>query len=129
MGLALATLTSSLIYFGRVFIASFFTNIDDHKEILVSTFELVAFVEFFSCCQIWNQGFLKGLGKFNQAINALLLSFYVIALPLGVYLAFWQFMGIKGLWTGMLIGLIVLNCLLLYLAWRHYSWEEVIKES
>lgn len=89
----------------------------------------MAYVEFFSCCQIWNQGFLKGLGKFNQAINALLLSFYIIALPLGIYLAFWQAMGIKGLWSGMLIGLIVLNCLLLYLGWRHYSWEDIVKES
>jgi Na+-driven multidrug efflux pump len=65
MGLALATFTTSLIYFGRFMIASFFTNIEDLQEILVKTFELVAFVEFFSCCQIWNQGFLKGLGKFN----------------------------------------------------------------
>ncbi len=129
MGLGLATVTTSFIYFGRYFIASFFTDIQSLKDILANTFELVAFVEFFSCCQIWNQGFLKGLGKFNQAINALLLSFYAIALPLGVYLAFWHHLGIGGLWTGMLIGLIVLNCLLVYLAWHHYSWDEVIKES
>ena len=29
----------------------------------------------------------------------------------------------------MLVGCFVLNILLIYLAWRHYKWEEVIKES
>jgi hypothetical protein len=29
----------------------------------------------------------------------------------------------------MLVGCLVLNILLVYLAWRHYKWDEIIKES
>lgn len=121
-------MTSCIIYFGRDLIASFFTNHPFVHEVLSNTLRLVCIVEFFSSCQIWQQGFLKALGRFHHGIYALLLSFYLIAMPMSVYLAFYWQRGIEGLWIGMLVGLVVVNGVFAWLAWGQYKWQDVVEE-
>ena len=128
VGIVCALATSSTVYFGRYAIASFYPDIPKIHEAMVKTFELVAFVEILSSCQTWQQGLPKGLGHFNLANLSLLLSFYGLGVPWSLILAFKFDMGIWGLWTGMLCGLISVNTCFAFLSWRYYDWPKIIEE-
>jgi Na+-driven multidrug efflux pump len=60
---------------------------------------------------------------------ALLVAFYGLTMPLGIFLAFYVGLAVIGLWYAMLTGLLVLNLLFIYLVWYHYDWKEIIVES
>jgi MATE family multidrug resistance protein len=66
---------------------------------------LVATFQVFDGWVAANGGALRGVGK--QKIGAIinLASYYALALPLGIYLAFWKDKGLKGLWLGNTLAL------------------------
>ena len=67
-GYILAFLATVTFYLFRYPFGRFFTTNERLLQIIVETLKVVAFVEFFSSCQGWMQGIIKGLGMFKQAI-------------------------------------------------------------
>ncbi|KAI9266662.1 mate-domain-containing protein [Phascolomyces articulosus] len=55
-------------------------------------------------------GSLRGMG--NQHLGAIvnLVSYYILALPLGIYLAFQHDLGLAGLWVGQCVALFLVGC-------------------
>lgn len=47
-----------------------------------------------------NGGSLRGMGKQHLGAAANLVSYYLVALPFGIYLAFQRAQGLRGLWIG-----------------------------
>jgi len=52
-------------------------------------------------------GILKGLAKQKEASIAIFCSYYILALPLGYYLAFSTSWRLYGIWIGMIIGAVM----------------------
>ncbi len=77
------------------------------------------------CC-----GVLRGMGRPLPAAIANFIGYWLIALPLGVWLAFSQEAGLPGLWLGLAIGLVVVATgLLLFITWRGPAGEGNKRES
>lgn len=53
------------------------------------------------------QGILRGSGLAALAAQANIISYYPIGLPLGMFLCFKRDMGIRGLWLGLVVALII----------------------
>lgn len=63
-------------------------------------------------------GALRGLGQTSWPLVANVVAYYGIALPLGLYLAYWLELGPEGLWWGLCAGLGVVGAALCLTFWR-----------
>ena len=73
-------------------------------------------------------GIVRGTARPWLAMYANLGGFYLIALPLGVVLAFKAALGLGGLLIGFLIGMVVCLALLLVFVAR-INWEEEVGKA
>ena len=81
---------------------------------------IVAAFEVFDAIQSVSTGALRGLGETRIPMLANLLGYWALGLPLGLFLCFGLKLGIRGLWLGLTLALIVI-ALLLLTRWRRDS--------
>jgi MATE family multidrug resistance protein len=81
---------------------------------------LVAAFEIFDGIQTVSTGALRGLGETRIPMLANLVGYWLLGLPLGLYLCFVRGWGIYGLWIGLTLALIVIASTLLA-RWRRES--------
>jgi len=89
---------------------------------------IVAAFEVFDGIQSVSTGALRGLGETRIPMLANLVGYWALGLPLGLFLCFGMRQGIRGLWIGLTLALIVISTLLL-LRWRRDSARMVHMES
>ena len=63
--------------------------------------------------QVVAGGALRGMGRPNAAALANLVGYYGLGLPLGYALAFHFELGLRGIWLGLIAGLLTVSCTLL----------------
>jgi multidrug resistance protein, MATE family len=63
--------------------------------------------QFFDGLQITATGALRGAGNTHAGLIVQLIGYWVVGLPLGVWLGFHQKMGAVGLWLGLCAGLMI----------------------
>lgn len=78
-------------------------------------------------------GICKGIGVQNWAAIFILVAYYVFAMPLGFYLAFYTDCSVYGLWIGLMVGG-TLSCISLTILvakgkWTARTLEEGKKDS
>lgn len=124
---AISLINFSIMFFGRDIIGRIFTKspevlkISNHILILVSVNQLP------DAFNVLGAGILRGQGR--QRIGSLLnmVSYYVIALPLGYVLAFKFGFGLAGLWWGLISGVFFLAlsetiCII------RSDWSKILRE-
>lgn len=124
---AISLINFSIMFFGRDIIGRIFTKspevlkISNHILILVSVNQLP------DAFNVLGAGILRGQGR--QRIGSLLnmVSYYVIALPLGYVLAFKFGFGLAGLWWGLIWGVFFLAlsetiCII------RSDWSKILRE-
>jgi MATE family multidrug resistance protein len=89
---------------------------------------IVAAFEVFDGIQSVCTGALRGLGETRIPMLANLVGYWVLGLPLGLFLCFGLKHGIRGLWIGLTLALIVIATLLL-IRWRRDSARLVQAEN
>jgi MATE family multidrug resistance protein len=94
-------------------IISFFTNDESVLAVGVSLLYVAALFQFFDGLQVTTIGVLRGLGDTRTPMIAALIGYWVLGLPVGWALAFPLGVGIRGLWFGMLVGLLTVGVALL----------------
>lgn len=102
---------------------------DDQVAKSVSQFsDLISFSVLFNSVMAVLSGVAVGAGR--QAIVAYVNigSYYVIGVPLGAILGYVAHMEIKGLWIGMLIGVVIQSAILAFITART-NWEEQINKA
>jgi multidrug resistance protein, MATE family len=84
---------------------------DDPEVVRVSVGLLFVAATFqvFDGFQAITAGALRGLGDTRTAQAANLVGYYVVGLPVGVVLAFFAELGVRGLWWGLSAGLLVVS--------------------
>ncbi len=75
---------------------------------------IAASFQIFDGVQVVGGGVLRGMGRPRVAAMFNLVGYYVLALPIGGYLAFNRGYGLSGIWWGMSFGLAVIAALLLF---------------
>ncbi len=83
----------------------------------VPLFLIAAVFQFFDGLQVTATGALRGLGDTHSAFLTHLCSYWLLGLPLGLYLCFPQKLGARGLWMGLCASLLLTGVVLL-LRWR-----------
>ena len=70
---------------------------------------IAAFFQLFDGLQIVATGALRGIGDTRSPMVCHFLGYWLIGLPVGAVLCFWQGYGAAGLWAGLSLGLILIG--------------------
>jgi MATE family multidrug resistance protein len=81
---------------------------------------IVAAFQLFDGTQVVGLGILRGMGDVNVPTFITFLAYWVIGIPVGYYLGILLGWGVKGVWYGLLLGLLV-SAILLFLRFQFIS--------
>lgn len=109
---ALACSTMLLIFFFRSEITTAYTSDPAVHHIAVGLLLFAMAYQIFDAWQVCAAGCLRGMQDTQGPMWITLLSYWGIALPLGILLSRGLHYSAPGFWTGLVIGLIVAACLL-----------------
>lgn len=82
-----------------------------------SLLRIAAFFQLFDGLQVVTTGALRGAGDTRTPMLCHFFGYWMVGLPLGVWLCFTKGWGASGLWTGLSAGLILIGIALTFL-WR-----------
>ena len=85
--------------------------------IAIALIPLAGLFQVFDGMQVVCGGVLRGLGDTHSALVANIIGFWVIGLPLGIWLGMFLDYGAAGLWWGLVVGLAVVGLGLLVRVW------------
>ncbi len=98
----------------RTAIPKLYTNAADVLALAAATFPIVAAFQIADGAQVIAAGVLRGMGRTRFAMVSNVLGYYVVGLPLGVWLTFNRGFGLPGIWWGLFAGLFLVAGLLLF---------------
>jgi MATE family multidrug resistance protein len=98
-------------------IARLFTPEADVINAAAALLRIAAFFQLFDGLQVVTTGALRGAGDTRTPMACHFAGYWLIGLPLGVWLCFSKGLGAPGLWAGLSAGLILIG-IVLTLAWR-----------
>ena len=80
-------------------------------------FAIAAVFQLFDGLQVTAMGALRGAGDTHSGLITHLCSYWLVGLPLGIYLCFPLKLGARGLWMGLCLALVIAG-IVLVLRWR-----------
>lgn len=109
-------------------LAHLFTSNDEVIESVTSLSVLLAFSVLLNGFQAVLSGVAVGAGR--QAVVAYIniICYYFIGLPVGVLLGYVADLKVKGIWTGMLLGVVMQSIVLGYVTWKT-DWDNEVKKA
>ncbi len=93
------------------------------QAVIAATVPLFAVAALFQLCdglQVTAIGALRGAGDTHSGLITHLCTYWLLGLPIGIYLAFHRHLGARGLWLGLSVALTLAGCILLY-RWHRVS--------
>lgn len=129
----IALLNSSFLFFGREFIANWFTNDTEVIEQAKAALPIVAFMQIFDALNTTSAGCLRGQGLQRIGGYVNLFSYYLVGLPLGTYFAFYwpsqnHSSGLNGLWFGSTIALIIIGSVQSYYSLKA-DFDQLVRDA
>jgi MATE family multidrug resistance protein len=106
--------------FDEALAASFLTD-EGPMGIVVGLLWIAAIFQIADHSQILSSGVLRGMDDVKKPALTTFMAHWLIGMPFGIYLTFWQGMGVAGIWWGLSTGLIASAVLLGWRAWRMTS--------
>jgi MATE family multidrug resistance protein len=98
-------------------IARIYTSDPAVIKVSVTLLAIAAAFQLFDGCQVVVSGALRGTGNTRAPMFCNLLFYWVVGLPLGMWLCFGLGWGAAGIWVGLCCGLMLIGSALL-LVWR-----------
>lgn len=119
VGLGAAVMSTAAVILLTVprWIARLFTPELDVIAGAVTLLRIAAFFQLFDGLQVVTTGALRGAGDTRTPMLCHFLGYWLIGLPVGVWLCFARGWGAPGLWTGLSVGLILIGSTLT-VVWR-----------
>ncbi len=105
MAVCVMTAWALLFIFGRYFLPALYINDVGVIELTASLLIIAAFFQLSDGIQVVTAGALRGLQDVKIPSILIFIAYWVIALPLGYWLAFPLQLGANGIWIGLFIGL------------------------
>lgn len=118
-GAGLVIVTGLMVITGGSFLlfpeilAGWYTNQPEVLAITVSLIPIAGFFQVFDGLQAVAAGVLRGVGDTVVPMIVNLLGFWIIGLPVSLYLGFRTSLGPDGLWWGLVVGLAAVSVFLL----------------
>jgi MATE family multidrug resistance protein len=115
-GLTLLLVTQSvggsLMFFAAIPIAGLFTHVSAVLTLGAALLMLAAPFQFADGTQVVAMGALRGLQDTRVPMLLAILAYWLLGVPLGAWLAFGWGLGVRGIWIGLMCGLVVAAVLL-----------------
>lgn len=126
--LLLSIFNFTWFYSLRVKIITIFTNDEKIIKTASNLAIILAINQIFDCINIITAAILRGQGR--QKIGSILsiLNYYIIGVPLELYLGFYLNFQVYGLWTGLAIGVLVLSMVQLFIV-KNSDWMKIMKNN
>jgi MATE family multidrug resistance protein len=105
MAIGLMTGWALLFISGREFLPSLYINDQQVIQFTSSLMIIAAFFQLSDGVQVVTAGALRGLQDVKLPSLLIFTAYWIIALPLGYFLAFSMGMGANGIWIGLFLGL------------------------
>lgn len=99
-------------------LARSFLNDDGPLKMVVGLLWIATIFQIADHSQILSSGALRGMDDVKKPALIMFAAHWLIGLPIGTFLAFWQGMGAAGIWWGLSSGLIASAVFLGWRAWR-----------
>lgn len=109
-------------------LSSIFTKDKEVVKISCSILKIIAVNQLYDVFNILSAGCLRAQGRQKIGGYLNLISYYVIGLPVGIYLGFKTSLGVDGFWVGLGVGIFVLATAETYFVVRS-NWNEIIERS
>ncbi|KAG8713582.1 hypothetical protein FRC09_018555 [Ceratobasidium sp. 395] len=105
-----------------------YTSDDQIAALVADLLPLVATYQIIDSLAAVAVGMLRACGKIGTGAVSNFIGYYFIGIPLGVYLTFWQGLGLKGLWIGAAAALIFVAAVLGTVVLR-LDWDVQVKQA
>ena len=112
-GTVFAVMTMLLLWFFRNEIVSLYTNDYDVAKLAVYLILFAIAYQLMDAWQVSAAGCLRGMQDTKGPMWITMVAYWVVAFPLGIYLARFTTTGAAGVWIGLIVGLTVACILLL----------------
>lgn len=114
LGLGIAALAMGPIVLGRDAIAAFYSPDPAVRTLASSLLLLAAVWQFFDATQVCAMGALRGYKVTLAPMVFMLVAFWGVGLPLGVWLGYWGPPGgspwqVQGFWVGLVVALVLVS--------------------
>jgi MATE family multidrug resistance protein len=120
LAMSVMTLWALLFIFGKTFLPSLYIDDPDVIAFTASLMIIAAFFQLSDGLQVVCAGALRGLQDVKIPSLLIFTAYWIIALPLGYFLAFPMQLGANGIWIGLFLGL-TLTATAMVFRFRHLS--------
>lgn len=121
-------LNSLALYIFRYHIGNLFSNDPEVVHLVAITIPALVMCAFFDAPNAVLGGILRGLGRQSIGGYLNLFAYYVVGIPISLITTFKFDMGLKGLWIGIGIGLMIVD-LFEFLYVEYVDFDKVVEES
>lgn len=112
-GTLFALITMLLMWLLRPLIVSAYTSDYDVSQVAIYLILFAIAYQLMDAWQVSAAGCLRGMQDTKGPMWITMIAYWVIAFPVGIYLARYTDMGAAGVWTGLIVGLSIACVLLL----------------
>jgi multidrug resistance protein, MATE family len=112
--------TALLFGLGNHFLPYIYTSDKNVIAIASQLLIIAAIFQLFDGTQVVGLGILRGMGDVNIPTVGTFLAYWVVGIPVGYILGLRMGWGVKGVWYGLVLGLMVSSALM-YLRFRYIS--------
>lgn len=120
LSMVMGTIVLILLLSVKNFYAKIF---NDDVDVIKLTADVMPYVALFQIADGLNGscgGSLRGMGRQHVGAAVNIVSYYVLALPVGIWLAFSKGWGLEGLWVGQCVALYLVGAL----EWGIVAWSD-----
>ncbi len=127
----LSVIAGTVVLIFLMSVKNFYAKIfNDDAEVVRLTAQIMPYVALFQIADGLNGscgGALRGMGRQHVGAAVNFVSYYLGALPGGIWLAFHGW-GLEGLWVGQCVALYLVGALEWVIVWRS-KWEEEVRKA
>ena len=125
-----ALMVSFALYFFRDELTQLFTDGRDGVDVTIAlaVIPLFSLTNMVDMCLSFFMGCVRALGIQANVALISISCFYLISLPTASYLAFVADAGIRGLWIGYFLGIVIQVIIVAWLTWSE-DWQDIADEA
>lgn len=124
----IAAINSTIVFFGSKYIALLFTDDEEVVSMFVSLCPLVSIFVIFDSLACVASGILRALAMQMIGGTLSLVGYYIVAVPLALFLSFPMNFQLLGLWLGNGAGLLMIGVAEIWIIYNA-KWEKVIQRA
>ncbi|KAJ9087353.1 ethionine resistance protein [Entomophthora muscae] len=125
LSILMSIVTSAFLFTFRHSVANFATSDAPVAKVLISFLPLVCMNQLIDGLATTDAGILRGQGRQRIGAVVYIIGFYLLGIPLGLFLTFYANMGLLGLWIGISTSLLFIGLSLTFFIFIT-NWQQQV---